>query len=101
MGGVTDLEVLPNGEVIVLAIAEASAGAGLVKLTADGLLDTSFGDDGVVAISTFQSSEPECLRSLSNADLEVLNDGTILIAGASSNSQFNTCLLYTSPSPRD
>ena len=90
LGGVTDLEVLPNGEVIVLAIAEASAGAGMVKLTADGLLDTSFGDDGVVAISTFQSSEPECLRSLSNADLEVLNDGTILIAGASSNSQFNT-----------
>ena len=86
--GATDLEVLPTGEVIILANAENGLGGGLVKLNVDGLPDTSFGNDSVVVTNPVQAPETGCMRRIS--DLEVLNDGTILIAGISSNSQFNT-----------
>ena len=60
----------------------------------------SYGIELDFGIGQFKNTFPLNLTSI-NADVEdAIADGVVIVAAAG-NDNFNTCLLYTSPSPRD
>lgn len=63
-------------------------GFGLIRLNADGTLDTTFGDGGKV-VTYFQNAEPDAI-SMDRAQMDSLfvrDDGTILAVGSGQNLQ--------------
>jgi uncharacterized delta-60 repeat protein len=66
--------VLADGSILVVGNTATSADFGLVKLTGEGKLDTTFGTGGRVATDFFGSSDWA-------QDLVVQSDGKIVVAG--------------------
>jgi uncharacterized delta-60 repeat protein len=75
---VTSLVEAPDGKLVTTHFS----GFAVARFTADGLLDQSFGGDGIVT-TTFRAEHPECpLRSELVFDVAVQSDGAVVAAGS-------------------
>ena len=83
--------VLADGRILVVGstYTGTSWDMALVRYNPNGTLDASFGASNGIATSGLGASDE-------GYGLVVQGDGKIMVAGKS-----NSCLLYTSPSPRD
>lgn len=75
---VSELLVRPDGSTIVFSLSATSTASRISAFTADGQVDSSFGDAGVLEVGSFRIAQDS--GSAARA-----GDGSILVAGTSSN----------------
>jgi uncharacterized delta-60 repeat protein len=90
--------VQPNGKIVTAGVATASSGANeilVVRLNADGSLDSSFGTGGVVTRQVGQGASPTSFAR----SLAIQNDGKIVIAGRASDSNGHGAVMVARLNP--